>query len=600
MAAVWEFLDALAEFDGNQNAHDDVIKFLQTCGHTVKKSDAWCTETVMAALYKAKAIDLIGGYSDNAGSAKSKAQKKSIWHATTTGAGVLPGDIVIFGENSKANHTEANIGYYVDVSGNYNGGCSRRSYKGRHVMGYIRPKWKTAAMDNLHIAIAAADCMLGVYGSGSTREKQLAVFGADNAKKIQAEVNRIYDDMDKILFDLAVYVIAGHAGKDSYRKKRLGNYYTPVQDKIDAIYSLRGHSVGEAAQLVLDGEFGTNEVRRLLLRFCGYDPDAVQEAVNKALESPSDSVSETGSIVSLFRNADRSTKDVDGLQGDCVILKSGKSALIMDVMRSGALDRIKAEVKGMDTVWLYISHPHSDHMGTNANSLINGGIVSRIHLPMRDTIASEYRSRYDTLVKACQKKGVEIVYLKQGSAIRLAGIKVTVLYQQPNSSTDSVNMRSLCSLVELAGATMLTCGDHHCGKKESKFVYAKHVDIYKSSHHGLYTGDTDSFVKGISPDWILHTGWKSWPLGTIGQDAKTKAAQKAYQKYGNLLPGDVCGRTELLIEDGTITAKGEKNMTGKTISYLLNGKTYNKTVHVCEKATFRKVQSMIPKGGKLL
>ena len=161
-------------------------------------------------------------------------------------------------------------------------------------------------------------------------------------------------------------------------------------------------------------------------------------------------------------------------------------------------------------------------------------------------------------------------------------------------------MHSLCTLFTIGAVTCLNCGDHHCGEKESGFKAPGHVTVYISSHHQLFTGDTQGFVNAISPDWIIGSGWQSWPNATVGQDPKTKRAQKNYQRVGNLLPGDVCGRVELSISGGVITAKGEKNMTGKTVKYSIDGKTYQKTVHVCTKAAFVKVKSMIPAGAKFI
>lgn len=602
---VWDYLEALTKYDGSETAHKDVVDDLNKYGHHATMKDAWCTETLMAAMHRAGGIDLIGGYAQISGTLKKNAQKKGIWHGGSSG--ILPGDIVVFGKDGKPNHTEACVGANTDISGNYAGGCSRRPYKARQIVGYVRPKYKAMGeMDNLQLTIAAADCILGVYGSGKTREKQLSVFGAANAKKIQGEVDRVWDDIDKTIFDLAVYTIANRAGKGSYRKKRLGSWSEAVQDKVDEIYGMKGKSAAAAAQLVLDDKFGANAVRRLLLKFCGYSPEEVQSEVNKALEAPKEAAKPgakgTGAIISLFRDKSRKTKDVDGLQGDLVIVKDGAgSALMMDTFMSGAIDRIKAEIAGCDNVDLYFSHPHADHMSGNANNLIKQKLIRRCYVPAESTIVSDYKNRYKTLLNDCKTAGVEIVTLKQGSTFDCGLIHGKVVFQQSNSSTDSVNMRSLCTLIEVAGIRFLTCGDHHCGKKESGFdpKSVGHVHVYKSSHHGLYTGDTESFIKEISPEWVLQTGWKAWPIGTIGQDAKTKAAQKVYQKYGNLLPGDICGRTELSIEDGQITAKAAKAMQGHTISYTLSGRKYQKTVHTCEKAAFRAVPSMVPTGAKL-
>lgn len=598
----WDVYSALKKYDGSPTAHKDVIDTVNTHGHHAKMADAWCTETVMAVLYDAGAIDCIGGYSSYSGEAKKKAKSKGIFHEGS--AGVMPFDHVIYGDKSgKPNHSEIAIGKSLNVSGNYNKACSRRKRTGRRIVGYTRPKYSAcASFNNLQVTILAAETLLGTYGTGNEREKYLSVFGKENAAKVLQEVERIYHSADLTAFALAVYAIKGYAGNNEYRKKRLGSWADTVQKKINSIHALKGKTVAGAVQDVLAGKYGTNAVRSALLAFNGYDAANVQAEVNKALDAkPAPSKGTPASIISLFRDAPRKTKDVDGLQGDCIIVKRDKKAIIMDTYKSGALDKIYAEIADCTDVWLYGSHMHSDHMGKNANALVKSGKVSTLLLPERETVNREYIARYDKLVSDANKHGVKVVNIRQGATFYLSGIKGKVLFQQADPSTDSVNMKSLCTLITVNGRTFLTCGDHHCGTKESRFEFAQHVDIYKSSHHRLYTGDREQFIANISPDYVIGSGWKCWGLGTAGEDPKTKRADTAYQKYANFLPGDVCGRTEFVIgADSVITVKGEKHMTGKTVSYTVNGKTYHKTVHVCERTTFHRVNSMLPAGAKFV
>jgi hypothetical protein len=139
----------------------------------------------MAAFYDAGGIDTIGGYSQVSDNVTSKAKKIGIWHNGITG--VRPGDIIVYCDKKKdPNHTEFCVGYNRTISGNYNGGCSRRTYKGRSVLGYVRPKYYAVpAMNDLQVTICAAEVILGTYGSGDNRKNMLAVFGQNNAKKIQ-------------------------------------------------------------------------------------------------------------------------------------------------------------------------------------------------------------------------------------------------------------------------------------------------------------------------------------------------------------------------------------------------------------------------------
>ena len=280
---VWDVLKAAAKYDGSPTAHKDVIAKLQSKGHHVSMSDEWCTETVMAILYDAGGIDLVGGFAQTSGTLKKRAEKLGIWKAGT--GDILPGDIVLFGKPEKTNHTELALGANVNVSGNYKeisrDTCARRKRSGRRVVGRIRPKYaEMPVMDNLQYTVGAVDCMLGVYGSGSTREKQLSVFGPENAALIQTEINRVWGK-ELVIRGMAIYVIAGFAGKNEYRKTRLGKYADQTQDEINSIAWMSGKTAAQAAEVVLADRYGKNAVRRLLLAFNGYDPDKVQTEVNK-------------------------------------------------------------------------------------------------------------------------------------------------------------------------------------------------------------------------------------------------------------------------------------------------------------------------------
>ena len=599
---VWDVLTAIMEFDGSPTAHKDTMRILGGRGHKVKPDDAWCTEQVMAIFYQAGCIDIIGGFASSSGKLMEHAKKLGIWKSGTKD--ILPFEPLVFGRNGKSNHTEIAIGATMDVSGNYNGGTSRRlrSSHTSKLMGHIAPKYSPMPeMDNVQTAVIATYTMLGLFGSGKTRERCLSVFGAKNAKAIQDVIDDVCDSTEETTRIMAVACIAGYMGNDAYREKLLARWATKVQDEINDIYAMKGKSVTEAAQLVIDNKFGTRAIRKLLLEFCKYDAEKVQAEVNGLIRQPqkaSDS-HEKASIVFLYRGKARKTKDVDGLQGDSWVIKSKDHALIGDTMLAGGLDKILAEIKDSKHVHLYISHPHGDHMGSNANALIKSGEIEVCYLPAESTIHSDYKKRYQTLVKDCQKMGVKVKILKILSEIECGDIHGKVLYQQIETSTDSVNMRSLITLFTVGGKTFLSCGDHHTGEKESKFKYDKHVDIHILAHHGLFTGSTFSFLESISPDWIIHSGWASYPNGSVSQDAKVKRAQNNSQRVGNLLIGDVNGRIELTIEDGVITAHGEKSMVGKSIKYVLGGKTYTKIVHVCSKTKFIPVKSMIPVGAKL-
>lgn len=282
---IWDLYETTKYFDGSPTVNEDVAKILKSHGHSSGKI-AGCTNTMSALFYKAGDINAIGGYANNNVPLVQNAKKAKIWHDGEKG--ILPGDVIVFGRDGKTNHSELAIGNDIDMSGNYNDGCSRRtrSSHSSKIVGYVRPKFSAVPdFNNLQITILAAETYLGTFGKEKTRETLLSVFGTKNKEAIQKQVSRITNDNNLIAFDLAVYTISGHAGNASYRKKRLGKYYDMTQKKITEISNLAGKSIEKAAQDVLKGYYGNNKVREFLLKFNKYDSNQVQLMVNSLLNN---------------------------------------------------------------------------------------------------------------------------------------------------------------------------------------------------------------------------------------------------------------------------------------------------------------------------
>ena len=140
-------------------------------------------------------------------------------------------------------------------------------------------------MDELKKAIAVADVLRRKYGANQERVNRLTkAYGKDEAEEIQKEVNYcIKNDLEDRY--LAVACIADHYGKDPRRSKKIGKRWADkVQARINAIYSMRGKTIEQAARDVINDNYGKGKVRELLLTFCGYTPGEVQDRVNLILK----------------------------------------------------------------------------------------------------------------------------------------------------------------------------------------------------------------------------------------------------------------------------------------------------------------------------
>ena len=277
-------------------------------------------------------------------------------------------------------------------------------------------------MDRLALIIAVSDVILNVYGTKETRKRKLRTkFGTAAADLIQKEVDTCVSQKAEYKY-MAVACIADHYGAGKTRRKKLGWRFTKVQDRIDYIYSMRGRSLESAAKLVIGGMFDKEDARVLLLKFCGYDPVAVQAEVDRILSARS-SARFCVYPVWFFQGNEK-------LYGDCTAVLqyaedgSVKHCILIDTAMAAASPTVirklrAAGVKKIDAV--VISHAHGDHYGGLSN-LIKAFQIGRLYLP-DCTQLDRYQKSYGNAIRRQAKKIQNHVYLKQGSAFNVGDIK---------------------------------------------------------------------------------------------------------------------------------------------------------------------------------
>lgn len=427
---VYDLLEIANHFDGLPTVNTDVDKILKKHGHSSGKT-AGCTNTIMAMFYQLGSVEIIGGYVNNNKHFMKQAKAAGIWHSGKSG--ILPGDIVVFGRGGESNHTELAIGDDLDISGNYKGGCYRRkrSSHSSDILGYARPKYeKMGGMDDLQTVIAASDVLIGVYGANDTRKRLLTVFGTENADKIQAVVTQAISDNieDKII---AVACIADHYGKDPERSRKLGRWADKVQKRINAIYSMRGKSIEQAARDVINDNYGKGKVRELLLTFCGYTPGEVQDRVNLILKPVVPVETSTRfriHMIPFFRKDESAygactaiyQYNPDGTIAKCILIDTGmgKTAPVV-------ISELKAQgVKQIDA--LFISHGHGDHYG-GLSAIAKAIPVKWLYLPDTTELDKHQKTYGNNLRRQAQKVANHRWY-KAGDSAVIGEIKFQCLF----------------------------------------------------------------------------------------------------------------------------------------------------------------------------
>ena len=124
-------------------------------------------------------------------------------------------------------------------------------------------------------------------------------------------------------------------------------------------------------------------------------------------------------------------------------------------------------------------------------------------------------SNYCKIMEEIEKRGIEVTWLKQGSAFEIGRASAEVLFQNEdpyldNSQSDTITYVNNASLVTMittpGGVRYLTCGDIEA-ETEEKILKAGidiHCDLFKMNHHGCRTSNTEAFLEEVSPSYAFY------------------------------------------------------------------------------------------------
>lgn len=293
--------------------------------------------------------------------------------------------------------------------------------------------------------------------------------------------------------------------------------------------------------------------------------------------------------------------------GDATLLESDGEYLLIDVSYATTTDvidfLIDNDVQKFD---IYLSHYHSDHYGGyNKLTTEDGVSMDLIEYMIRNEGQGGYRnyiydigtlyipdaslcvelnesvciSKNNSLTKAANEMGVEVVVLSTGSTFQVGNTTAEVLYLNDDPSvyehdaSSVVNNTSLVTMFTNGKTKFLTAGDIE-QFVENKLVNSDidiSADIFKLSHHALQYGQTNisntqEFVKAVNPKYSyfyfnIDNEWNV-TYSTIVKSIEGLSG------FSNVYVPEVNGNIRFEIINDEIIPIVEKNSHKITIKYI--------------------------------
>lgn len=200
-------------------------------------------------------------------------------------------------------------------------------------------------------------------------------------------------------------------------------------------------------------------------------------------------------------NANDTVSFIDVGQGNCTLVKSGDSAMLID---AGEVDKgkdvvsyLKAlKIKKLD--YIIVSHQHSDHMGGIVEVLNSDIEVGKIIMPKIPEKLTPTSYTYTNLLTSIKEKGL-LVRAARDEEFYVGNVTVNTYAMKEDYS--DLNNYSVVTKFKTNAGSFIIMGDLE--KAAEKELLNKNadlsVDVILLGHHGSSSSSGDKLLKSVNP-----------------------------------------------------------------------------------------------------
>ena len=241
-------------------------------------------------------------------------------------------------------------------------------------------------------------------------------------------------------------------------------------------------------------------------------------------------------------------------QGDCTIVKSNNSVMMIDTSTKARTDAINEAMMSLNikTIdYLVITHQHDDHMGS-ATNILNHYEVKNIIMPKLSSVNMVTTKSYEDLLQTIANKQINAIPATVGSTFALGDANVTIF--SPSQQDEDLNNMSIVLKVVYGETSFLFQGDAE-KKIENQLLssdFDLSADVLKVGHHGSNTSSSDKYLKAVNPEYAIISCASDNSYGHPHSEVINRLKKYGISFYITALTGDI-----------TITSDG-KNLSVAT------------------------------------
>lgn len=187
-------------------------------------------------------------------------------------------------------------------------------------------------------------------------------------------------------------------------------------------------------------------------------------------------------------------------QGDSILISCGGENMLVDAGERDQKDTVISAVQSVGALkYIFVTHPHSDHMGAMAD-VIRACPPELFIMPEKEHTTASFEKMLD----AVEETGTDAEYGCEGLTYKLGDADITVLSPEDGKKYDNLNNWSIVLLIKYNGFKILLTGD---AESDVEKVYAPKVggkiDVLKAGHHGSSTSNSEALMSQITPGYAI-------------------------------------------------------------------------------------------------